>query len=461
MVILSRIVNDVLSQPAVLVGLIALVGLVVQRKPFGDVITGTAKAILGFVILGAGANTLVASLNQLSPLLEVGFGVRGIVPNNEAIVAIAQGTLGSETVLIMLFGLIVNLVIARLTPLKYVFLTGHHTFFMAALLSAVLGTAGLTGASLVLVGSFVLGVLMVLMPAMADAYMPRVTGGQAIALGHFGTLGYWLAGFIGSKVGKAEDSIEKYRFPTWLSFLRDTLVATTVVMLVVFLAAVLAAGDEAARLAGDQSVWAFALMQALSFTAGVAIILQGVRLIIAEIVPAFQGISARIVPEARPALDCPVTFPYAPTAVLVGFIASFVGGVLSMLVLALIGLPVIVPGLVPHFFVGGTAGVFGNATGGRRGCVAGAFVNGILITVGAALLLPTLGDLGFANTTFGDSDFQWVGIVIGNLGRVFSQSPVVLMVAVILCFAVLLGLGVGAKHRREAAKTAGVQVGQM
>lgn len=456
MAIVGQFVKDVLSQPAILVGLVALLGLIVQRKPVGDVITGTVKTILGFVILGAGANTLVGSLDKLSPLLEAGFGVRGVVPNNEAIVAIAQNTLGRETALIMVFGLVANLLIARLTPLKYVFLTGHHTFFMAALLSAVLGTAGLSGAVLVLVGSFVLGVLMVLMPAMADTYMQRVTGGQPIALGHFGTLGYWLAGFIGSKVGKAEDSIEQYRLPSTLSFFRDSLVATAVVMLVVFAVSVVAAGDKAVELAGDQNVWAFALTQSLGFTAGVAIILQGVRLIISEIVPAFQGIAARIVPEARPALDCPVTFPYAPTAVLVGFISSFVGGLMSMLALAAAGLPVIVPGLVPHFFVGGTAGVFGNATGGRRGCVVGAFVNGILITVGAALLLPTLGALGFANTTFGDSDFQWVGILIGAAGKVFGQSPMVLAAVVVVAFAFLLGLGAISTRRRRDMSATGV-----
>jgi PTS system ascorbate-specific IIC component len=104
--------------------------------------------------------------------------------------------------------------------------------------------------------------------------------------------------------------------------------------------------------------------------------------------------------------------------VLIGFISSFVGGIIGMIILGFIpGAAVIVPGLVPHFFVGGTAGVFGNATGGRRGAIIGAFVNGLIITFLAALLLPVLGDLGFANTTFGDSDFQWLGILVGNLAR--------------------------------------------
>ena len=83
------------------------------------------------------------------------------------------------------------------------------------------------------------------------------------------------------------------------------------------------------------------------------------------------------------------------------------------------GHPLIIPGLVPHFFTGATAGVFGNATGGRRGAVLGAFVNGLLISFLPAMLLPVLGDIGFENTTFGDTDFSVVGIIIGYLAQWF------------------------------------------
>ncbi|KPC75232.1 PTS ascorbate transporter subunit IIC, partial [Streptomyces sp. NRRL F-6602] len=109
-----------------------------------------------------------------------------------------------------------------------------------------------------------------------------------------------------------------------------------------------------------------------------------------------QGIAKKIVPGAVPALDAPIVFPYAQNAVLVGFISSFVGGLVSLALLAWVfepafGLALVLPGLVPHFFTGGAAGVYGNATGGRRGAVLGAFVNGILITFLPALLLKVLG----------------------------------------------------------------------
>ena len=417
-----KFLQDILSVPAILVGLAALVGLIALRKSFSEVLVGSIKATLGFLILVAGAVTLIGSLNNLSPMLETGFGIRGVVPNNEAIVALAQQTLGAETALIMIFGFIANILIARFTPLKYIWLTGHHTFYMAALLAAVLSTAGLRGAPLVVIGAVILGFVEVLMPAWAMPIMRRITGGNDVALGHFGTLGYMVSAYTGMIFGRKpddSDSIEHLKFPTGLSFLRDSLVATGLVMIIIFIIGALAAGPTYVqeKLSGGQNFLVFAIIQGLTFTAGVAVILQGVRMILAEIVPAFQGIAAKIVPQAKPALDCPVTFPFAPTAVLVGFISSFIAGIIGMLILGAIRATVIVPGLVPHFFVGGTAGVFGNATGGRRGCILGAFINGLIITFGAALLLPVLGDLGFANTTFGDSDFQWVGILVGTIAR--------------------------------------------
>lgn len=91
--------------------------------------------------------------------------------------------------------------------------------------------------------------------------------------------------------------------------------------------------------------------------------------------------------------------------------------------------------MVPHFFTGGGAGVFGNATGGRWGAAWGGFANGVLITFLPAFLLKVLGALGFANTTFGDTDFAWCGIVIGNLARTTGIVGVVVAVLVLIALA--------------------------
>ena len=41
------LMSDVLSEPAVLVGLIALIGLIAQKKPVTECIKGTVKTIIG------------------------------------------------------------------------------------------------------------------------------------------------------------------------------------------------------------------------------------------------------------------------------------------------------------------------------------------------------------------------------------------------------------------------------
>lgn len=410
---------DVLSEPAVLVGLIALIGLIAQKKPVTECIKGTVKTIMGFVILGAGATLVINSLGDFAVIFQHAFGIKGVVPNNEAIVSIAQTSFGKEMAMIMFFAMLVNILIARLTPWKFIFLTGHHTLFMSMMVAVILSSGGMSGIPLIAVGSLVVGVAMVFFPAIAHPFMKQITGSDDVALGHFSTCSYVLSALIGAKFGNKAHSCEDVQVPKSLLFLRDTPVAISFTMGIIFLVTSAFAGPEFVSSVAKGKHWfMFSLMQSITFAAGVYVILQGVRMVIAEIVPAFKGISDKLVPNAKPALDCPIVFPYAPNAVLIGFLSSFAAGLVGMALLYAMGLTVIIPGVVPHFFVGAAAGVFGNATGGRRGAILGSFANGLLLlTILPVFLLPVLGDLGFANTTFSDSDFGVVGILLGLIVR--------------------------------------------
>jgi PTS system ascorbate-specific IIC component len=116
---------------------------------------------------------------------------------------------------------------------------------------------------------------------------------------------------------------------------------------------------------------------------------MGVRMIIAELVPSFKGISDKVIPGAIAGVDCPIVFPFAPNAVLIGFLSSLVAGFVSMgITIGISQAPgvdinlvaVILPGIIPHFFLGATSGVFGNQKGGVHGAVAGAFVHGMILS---------------------------------------------------------------------------------
>lgn len=427
-----EIIKDILSQPAFIMGIISMLGLLALKKRKDKVIVGTLKPILGYLMLSAGASVIQSNLSPLADMIQSGFNITGVVPNNEAITSIAQQVLGVETMSILIVGLVINLLIARFTKFKYVFLTGHHSFFMACLMSAVLQNANMSSTMVIALGGFIMGACSSILPAISQKYTLKVTDGEELAMGHFGSLGYFVSGFIGSKVGKAEDSTEKLNIPEGLSFLRDSTLTTAITMLVFYLIAALKAGpDFVETLSNGQNYIVFAIMSAFNFAVGVTIVYNGVRMILSELIPAFQGISQKLIPNAIPAVDCAVFFTYAPTAVILGFICSFIGGLIGMFILGAVGAVLIIPGLVPHFFCGATAGIYGNATGGKRGCIVGSFVNGLLLAFLPALVLPVLGTLGFANTTFGDVDFAVIGIGLGNAITFLEANGVYLIVAIL------------------------------
>ncbi len=453
MAVLDFVVN-VLSTPSILVGLLALVGLALQKKPVEDVVRGTVRTIVGFLVLTAGSSYLQSgSLNAFGELFNYAFDMQGVLQNSDAVVSLALTQFGSSTAIIMCLGMLANIVAARFSRLHYIFLTSQHTLYMAAMLAVVLSVGGLDGWALYLAGGCLLGLIMVLSPAYCQPTFRKITGSDGIAFGHFGGIGYAFAGWVGHffKGGKSTEDIN---FPKRLIFLRDTTVSISITMMVIF---VVVTGVAVGRglLAEDptqfqylntllnvgtetQTNWlVWSLTSGMSFAGGVYIILSGVRLIVGEIVPAFKGIAEKLVPGAKPAIDCPVCFPYAPNAVIIGFLTSFVAGIVGLVILTLVNanitpVALILPGVVPHFFCGASAGVFGNAEGGLKGCIAGAFAHGLLITFLPAICMPVFTALGFTSATFSDADFSWMGIVFGNLAQAIPGWP--LFAVCVICF---------------------------
>lgn len=451
MIILETL-QELLSTPSLLVGIMAFIGLVLQKKPVEDVVKGTIKTIVGFLVLTAGSSFLQSgSLNDFGILFNFAFNVQGVVPNNEAVVSLAMADYATPTALIMCFGMIANIVMARFSRWNYIFLSGHVTLYLACMIAVVLSVGGLSGPALILGGALTLGLAMAMFPAVVQKTMTKVTGTEDIGFGHFSTVAYWISIQISKMASRKEiradkvKSTEDINFPKRISFLRDTTVAISVTMLVLF---IIVTGISAARpgfneldtnyVTGGYANWLiYAITSGLNFAGGIYIILSGVRMVLSEIVPAFRGIADKLVPNAKPAIDCPVLYPYAPNAVLIGFLVSFAGGVAGMFILYGINaawgtavLPLILPGGVPHFFCGASAGVLTNAEGGLKGCVIGTFIHGIVITILPALLMPVLGNLNFAGTTFSDADMCAMGLVLGNIAR-FVQGNLLLVICVV------------------------------
>lgn len=417
-----------LSNASILVGLMALIGLLALKKPFEEVVTGTLKSILGFLILGAGADVVVASITPLGNLFTTVLKIpNSALPVNEVFVSIVQQSLGREIALVFLFAFLLNIVLARLTPYKYIWLTGHHTLFIATLTTGMLSVMPIFAGNtwlIILLATIISGVMMTFMPALSMPFMKKITGSDGFAMGHFGITTYALSGFLGQFVGDPEDSTENMKFPDWIGFMKEPLVAMGSVMLLIYIIVGLLSGSAASGELGQYWIVG-AFIQSLKFAGGIAIILLGVRTVLAEIVPAFRGIAEKIVPDAKPALDCPVVFPYAPNAVLVGYLSSVVGGLVAMVLQLVTGGflgGVILPSMIVHFFVGGTAGVFGNSTGGRKGAIIGGLLNGFIFTLLAGLTYTSFGGLNpeWAGSSFGDTDFGVLGNILSFIGNLLK-----------------------------------------
>jgi PTS system ascorbate-specific IIC component len=415
------LVFEVLGQAAILVGVMAMIGLILQKKSASQVFIGTFKTIVGFVIFGVGGGAAVGALASFQSLFTSGFNLTGVLPLAEAVTALAQGQFPTLIALVMVLGFGVNLIVARLTPFKYIFLTGQHNLFLAAMLVILFKALNLSDTITIVAGSILLGLSASIYPAIAQPYMRKVTGSDDIAMGHYCTLTYALSGWVGSKVGNPEDSTEKLNLPSWLNIFKDYVVSVGLSIGVFYYVSAFAAGREVVETISGGVHWlVFPFMQSVQFTAALYVIITGVRMFLGEIVPAFVGISEKLIPNAKPALDCPVVFPYGPVSTVVGFLSAYATGLICMVIFANIGWPVIIPVAIPYFFIGATAGVFGNASGGWKGAIAGGALTGILIAVGPALMYPVFETIGLVGTGFPETDFNFLGLIIYYLASLFG-----------------------------------------
>lgn len=102
------VITDIASTPAILVAIIAILGLVLQKASLSDTVVGGIKTFVGFLVLSAGADVVSGSLEPFGEMFQEAFNMQGVIPNNEAIIATALGEYGSISALIMLVGMIFN-----------------------------------------------------------------------------------------------------------------------------------------------------------------------------------------------------------------------------------------------------------------------------------------------------------------------------------------------------------------
>ena len=397
MIVLNTIVNIfskyIFNQPFILLGLVAMLGLVAQRKSIEEVVSGSLKTGIGYLIMSVGTSLLAGIVLPIATILNKVIGVQATTTGMGTDAFTAEWA--STITIIMVVGFFINLLLARVTKFKYVFLTAHQTYYIIFVYLAVVIEVIPTPnkSMLILIGGLLTGLYCTLSPALVQPFMRKVTGSNDIAYGHTTSFGVIVGSWVGSlfKDKKSETS-EDLKIPDHLAFLKDITVSTAIVMTLLYVICVALAGPTwiQENISGGTDAFLYAITQGVQFGVGITIVLTGVSMMIAEITGAFKGISEKIVPNAIPALDCPVVFNYAPTAVMLGFLSCLATVIVCVVIFGAIGFYALTPPVITTFFGGGPAGVFGNSRGGWRGAVLAGIVAGILLSFGQYLTVTAL-----------------------------------------------------------------------
>lgn len=427
MAVVNFIATEIIGNPGILFGLITLIGMLLLKKPFPDILMGVVKTVIGFLILVLGCGPLQNACTPVGEWVNSLLGVQGIVPQNWIIMSTATTQFGSQVGLAVLVGFVVNLILARFTPLKNVALTGQILVIWASwAVGIIVVYPGVSFLTVVLVAGIFCGVYNWLASAVSYYFMKK-SGRMTDEFSLYVTeiTGIALTSLLSPIVGNKDKRCDDMEVPESLEWLRDTTVSVSVIATVIWTIIGLIAGpDRVAEFSGGQNWIIYLLFMGLNFGMGLTVVLFGVRMMLAEIVPAFKGISTRLIKGAIAGLDYPTVFQFAPMAVFIGFLSNLAGGILATIVMTFVGMPVVVlPAVWMNFWTGGTLGVFADAYGGRRACIIMNLILGFLAPFGWALAYPSSGIFSTINATNDYTDtgtISWLYQII--IRAIFGNS---------------------------------------
>ncbi|TDD36063.1 PTS ascorbate transporter subunit IIC [Actinomadura sp. KC06] len=456
--ILTFLADNVFGQVPILIGLITLIGLILQRKRFEDVFAGALRATIGVVILFIGVEVFTGGLTSFQNVLASAMGTTP--PKADKTLTDFLGDQGGTIALVITVAFLVHVLIVRLFPAaRYLYLTGHLMFWVSTVTVASLVTIapGADQLTLVLCGAGFVAAYWTVQPLWMRPLMRRVMPDDRFGFAHTSSLACLITGYAARPLGSREKhDTEKLKLPRQLSFFKDVNVSTALIISVIMLVGVALADDGVVSKAATEmdpklSPWVWALLVGLRFAGGIAILLFGVRMFLGEIVPAFKGFSDKVIPGTRPALDAPTVFPVAPTAVMVGFVASTGVFLICLGVFAGAGWFTLAPPMIMLFFVGGAAGLFGNVVAGWRGAVLGGVITGLILAIGQAVTWDLFEKTAPELATLADPDWYAIAWLLKAVDPVIGDGSVWAVPAVALAATVATLLILGRTEKRRAA----------
>lgn len=395
--VIDFLVKDFLVTPTILIGLLILIGYLLQKAGAVKTITGTIGAMVGLQLIIFGGSQFSALFKPITTAVCDATGIQGYIMDSYAMKAASQEALGDAfgwMAYVFLIAFAVNLLLVffgKYTKAKGVFLTGNAgTAHSQAMLWLIMANFALPSAATIVISGILVGIYWAYSTTLAAGVVDEVTDGGGFTVGHNQQVGIWLFGRLAPKfAGKKKIDCEDMELPGWLAIFNNNVTSVALLMFVFVGVFCIPLGISGiTELAGGKNWLVYLIMVAIQFSMYMVILLQGVRMLCSELTASFQGIQQKLVPNAIPAIDVAALLPFSPNAATLGFLFCTLGTVFSMAILFFTGSSMMMlPGFTPLFFSGGPIGVVANKKGGLRAVIICCFLLGIIQTFGTCWAL--------------------------------------------------------------------------
>ncbi|WP_025729920.1 PTS ascorbate transporter subunit IIC [Atopobacter phocae] len=451
LVVWDYFAQNILTQPAFLIGFIVLIGYILLKKPIYECIAGFLKATVGYLILTVGSGGLVNNFRPILVGLKERFQLDAMVTDpyfgQNAVTAGIEETFGrtfSDTMILLLIAFIFNIVLVRFsryTKLRAVFTTGNVQVQQAATAFWLLLFCfpSLGRIEVLVAMGLILGCYWAVGSNLTVDITQDLTEGAGFAVAHQQMFGLYFFAKLAErfKKGKSTKKLEDIELPGFLSIFNENMVSTSILMLFFFGIILMVLGKDylvqAEFMAATDSFLFYIFKTSLMFAVYLAILQLGVRTFVAELTESFQGISNTFLPGAVPGIDIAATFGFgSPNAVTIGFLFGALGQFLMILLLILIKSPtIVIAGFIPLFFDNAAIAVYANNRGGFKAACFFPFISGLIQVGGSALIASWVG-LSKYGGYLGMFDWATVWPFFTVLMKFLGVAGIILIVVMLL-----------------------------